>query len=181
MQNIFRQLKKSATFAHPFWGKLCLIVNEKSVNTLSYKTVSANKATANKEWVVVDAEGQPLGRLASKVAKILRGKHKTNFTPHADCGDNVIVLNAGKITLSGNKWADKTYIWHTGYPGGQKSLTAEEVHKKNNCKLVEKSVKGMLPKNRLGSVIYKNLYVYAGGEHKHEAQQPKVINLNEIK
>ncbi len=126
------------------------------MNTLSYKTVSANKATAKKEWVVVDAAGQPLGRLASKVAKILRGKHKTNYTPHVDCGDNVIVLNAEQVALSGNKWADKEYIWHTGYPGGQKSLTAEEVHKKDNCKLVEKSVKGMLPKNKLGSVIYKN-------------------------
>ncbi len=116
------------------------------MNTLSYKTVSANKATANKEWVVVDAEGQPLGRLASTVAKILRGKHKTNFTPHVDCGDNVIVLNAGKITLSGNKWADKTYIWHTGYPGGQKSMTAAELQKKDSLKVLEKSVKGMLPK-----------------------------------
>lgn len=151
------------------------------MNTLSYKTVSANKATANKEWVVVDAAGQPLGRMASKVAKILRGKHKTNFTPHSDCGDNVIVLNAGQVALSGNKWADKEYIWHTGYPGGQKSLTAEELHKKNNLRLVEHAVKGMLPKNRLGRAIFKNLYVYEGTEHKHEAQQPKVINLNEIK
>jgi len=151
------------------------------VNTLSYKTVSANKATANKEWVVVDAAEQPLGRLASTVAKILRGKHKTNFTPHADCGDNVIVLNAGKISLSGNKWADKTYIWHTGYPGGQKSMTAAELLKKDPMKVLEKSVKGMLPKNKLGSQLFKNLYLYEGTEHKHEAQQPKVINLNEFK
>ena len=151
------------------------------MNTLSYKTVSANKATAKKEWVVVDAAEQPLGRLASKVAKILRGKHKTNYTPHVDCGDNVIVLNAEQIALTGNKWADKEYIWHTGYPGGQKSLTAEEVHKKNNLRLVEYAVKGMLPKNRLGKAIFKNLYLYEGTEHKHEAQQPKVINLNEIK
>ena len=151
------------------------------MNTLSYKTVSANKATANKEWVVVDAEGQALGRLASKVAKILRGKHKTNFTPHADCGDNVIILNAEKVALSGNKWADKEYIWHTGYPGGQKSLTAAELQKKNSTMVIEKAVKGMLPKNRLGKAIYKNLYVYEGTEHKHEAQQPKVINLNEFK
>lgn len=151
------------------------------MNTLSYKTVSANKATAKKEWVVVDAAGQPLGRMASKVAKILRGKYKTNFTPHADCGDNVIVLNAGKVALSGNKWADKEYIWHTGYPGGQKSLTAEELHKKDGLKLVENAVKGMLPKNRLGRAIFKNLYVYEGAEHKQEAQQPKLINLNEIK
>jgi ribosomal protein L13 len=151
------------------------------VNTLSYKTVSANKATANKEWVVVDAAGQPLGRMASKVAKILRGKHKTNFTPHVDCGDNVIVLNAGQVALSGNKWADKEYIWHTGYPGGQKSLTAEELQKKDSLRLIEHAVRGMLPKNRLGRAILKNLHIYEGSEHKHEAQQPKVINLNEIK
>ena len=151
------------------------------MNTLSYKTVSANKATANKEWVVVDAAGQPLGRMASKVAKILRGKHKTNFTTHVDCGDNVIVLNAGQVALSGNKWADKEYIWHTGYPGGQKSLTAEELQKKDSLRLIEHAVRGMLPKNRLGRTILKNLHVYEGSEHKHEAQQPKVINLNEIK
>lgn len=151
------------------------------MNTLSYKTVSANKATANKEWVVVDAAGQPLGRMASKVAKILRGKHKTNFTPHVDCGDNVIVLNAGQVALSGNKWADKEYIWHTGYPGGQKSLTAEELQKKDSLRLIEHAVRGMLPKNRLGRAILRNLHVYEGSEHKHEAQQPKVINLNEIK
>ena len=151
------------------------------MNTLSYKTVSANKATANKEWVVVDAAGQPLGRMASKVAKILRGKHKTNFTPHVECGDNVIVLNAGQVALSGNKWADKEYIWHTGYPGGQKSLTAEELQKKDSLRLIEHAVRGMLPKNRLGRTILKNLHVYEGSEHKHEAQQPKVINLNEIK
>ena len=151
------------------------------MNTLSYKTVSANKATANKEWVVVDAAGQPLGRMASKVAKILRGKHKTNFTPHVDCGDNVIVLNAGQVALAGNKWADKEYIWHTGYPGGQKSLTAEELQKKDSLRLIEHAVRGMLPKNRLGRTILKNLHVYEGSEHKHEAQQPKVINLNEIK
>ena len=151
------------------------------MNTLSYKTVSANKETAKKEWVVVDAAEQPLGRLASKVAKILRGKHKTNFTPHADCGDNVIILNAEKVELSGNKWADKEYIWHTGYPGGQKSLTAAELHKKNSATVVEKAVKGMLPKNRLGSALFKNLYLYEGTEHKHEAQQPKVINVNEFK
>ena len=151
------------------------------MNTLSYKTVSANKATANKEWVVVDAAGQPLGRMASTVAKILRGKHKTNFTPHVDCGDNVIVLNAGQVALSGNKMESKEYIWHTGYPGGQKSLTAIELQKRDSLRLVEHAVKGMLPKNRLGRAILKNLHVYDGAEHKHEAQQPKVINLNEIK
>ncbi|SHI65485.1 LSU ribosomal protein L13P [Cruoricaptor ignavus] len=162
-------------------GEECLIYNLVSVNTLSYKTISANKATANKEWVVVDAEGQPLGRLASTVARILRGKHKANFTPHVDCGDNVIVLNAGKVTLSGNKWEDKTYIWHTGHPGGQRFRTAQEQLKKDPLKILERSVKGMLPKNRLGAAILKNLYLYEGAEHKHEAQQPKTININEFK
>merc|ERR1712054_690006 len=111
-------------------------------------TVSANKATVNKEWVLVDAEGQTLGRLASKVAVLLRGKHKTNFTPHVDCGDNVIVINAEKVELSGDKWSQKQYISHTGYPGGQRIITADKLHKKNNIKLVEKAVKGMLPKNK---------------------------------
>ena len=150
------------------------------MNTLSYKTVSANKATANKEWVVVDAEGQTLGRLASKVAKLLRGKHKPNFTPHVDCGDNVIVLNADKIQLSGNKWEDKEYIWHTGYPGGQKRLSAIDLFKKKPLRIMEKAVKGMLPKNRLGRTLYTNLYLYEGSEHKHEAQQPKVLDINEF-
>ena len=174
-------MKKNSYLCAPLLGKLCLIVKLISVNTLSYKTVSANKATAKKEWVVVDAEGQPLGRLASAVAKILRGKHKTNYTPHVDCGDNVIVLNAGKVTLSGNKWEDKTYVWHTGYPGGQKSITAVDLKKKDELRVLEKSVKGMLPKTKLGSQLFKNLYLYEGTEHKHEAQQPKVININEFK
>lgn len=151
------------------------------MNTLSYKTVSANKATANKEWVVVDAAGQPLGRFASKVAKILRGKHKTNFTPHADCGDNVIVLNAEKVALSGDKWADKKYIWHTGYPGGQRSITAENLKTKDSTKVIEKAVRGMLPKNKLGNAIFKNLFVYEGEAHQHEAQQPKELNISEFK
>ncbi|MCB4806846.1 50S ribosomal protein L13 [Tamlana sp. 62-3] len=150
------------------------------MDTLSYKTISANKATVNKEWVLVDAEGQPLGRLASKVAKLLRGKHKPNFTPHVDCGDNVIIINAEKITLSGNKWNDKTYLRHTGYPGGQRSLTATELYGKNPTRVVEKSVKGMLPKNKLGANLFRNLTVVVGTEHKHEAQKPKTINLNEF-
>jgi len=151
------------------------------VNTLSYKTVSANKATVNKEWVVVDAEGEVLGRLASKVAKLIRGKHKPNFTPHVDCGDNVIVINAEKIKLTGNKWNDKTYVRHTGYPGGQRMLTANELFGKNPTRVVEKAVKGMLPKNRLGSALFRNLYVYEGTDHNQEAQKPKTINLNDIK
>jgi large subunit ribosomal protein L13 len=151
------------------------------VNTLSYKTVSANKKTVNKEWLVVDAEGEVLGRLASKVAKLIRGKYKPNFTPHVDCGDNVVVINAEKIQLTGTKWTDKTYVRHTGYPGGQRTLSATEVFQKDPIRLVENAVKGMLPKNKLGRAIYKNLYVYTGSEHNHEAQKPKSINLNDIK
>ena len=151
------------------------------MNTLSYKTVSANKATVNKEWVLVDADGQTLGRLASKVAMLIRGKYKPSYTPHVDCGDNVIVINAEKINLTGNKWNDKTYIRHTGYPGGQRSLTATEMFKKDATILVEKAVKGMLPKNRLGNALFKNLYVYAGSEHNQDAQKPKAINLNDLR
>jgi|TARA_B110000091_G_scaffold12530_1_gene12077 large subunit ribosomal protein L13 len=151
------------------------------MNTLSYKTVSANKATVSKEWVLVDADGQTLGRLASRIAKLIRGKHKPNFTPHVDCGDNVVVINAEKITLTGKKWTDKSYIRHTGYPGGQRSLTATEMFEKDPTRLVEKAVKGMLPKNILGSALFRNLYVYAGTEHKHDAQSPKAINLNDLK
>ena len=151
------------------------------MNTLSYKTVSANKATVSKEWVVVDADGQTLGRLASKIAKLISGKHKPNFTPHVDCGDNVVVMNAEKINLTGKKWTDKSYIRHTGYPGGQRSLTATEMFEKDPTRLVEKAVKGMLPKNILGSALFRNLYVYAGSEHNHEAQSPKAINLNDLK
>lgn len=151
------------------------------MNTLSYKTVSANKATVEKEWVLVDAEGQTLGRLSSVVALILRGKHKPSFTPHVDCGDNVIVINAEKVTMTGAKMTDKEYIRHTGYPGGQRIVKADELMKKHPVRLIEYAVKGMLPKNRLGSAIYRNLYVYVGPEHKHEAQQPKLIDLKTIK
>jgi large subunit ribosomal protein L13 len=151
------------------------------VNTLSYKTVSANAATVDKNWVVVDAEGQTLGRLASKVALLLRGKRKPNYTPHVDCGDNVIILNAEKVVLTGNKMSDKTYVWHTGYPGGQRTTNPEHMMAKFPERVVEKAVKGMLPKNRLGAQLFRNLHVYAGGEHKHEAQQPTAININEIK
>lgn len=151
------------------------------MDTLSYKTVSANKATVTKEWVLVDAEGQTLGRLSSKVAKILRGKYKPDFTPHVDCGDNVIVINAEKINLTGKKWDAKEYIRHTGYPGGQRSLTASELFTKAPERLVEKAVKGMLPKNKLGSALFRNLKVYAESEHDQEAQKPKTINLNDLK
>lgn len=155
----------------------CLIKKTSIVDTLSYKTKSANKATVNKEWVLVDAEGQTLGRLASQIAILLRGKHKTNFTPHVDCGDNVVVINADKITLSGNKWEDKTYVRYTGYPGGQRFLSANELFAKSPARMVEKSVKGMLPKNKLGAALFRNLNVFAGAEHDHEAQKPKKINI----
>ncbi|MGE5424883.1 MAG: 50S ribosomal protein L13 [Syntrophothermus sp.] len=151
------------------------------MNTLSYKTVSANKETANKEWVLIDAENEVLGRLATKVARLLRGKLKTSYTPHADCGDNVIIINAEKIKLTGNKLNDKEYVRHTGYPGGQRFATPRELLAKKPTAVVEKAIKGMLPKNRLGAALYRNLYVYAGPQHPHEAQQPKAINLNSIK
>ena len=151
------------------------------MDTLSYKTVSANKATVNKEWVVVDAEGQALGRLSSIVAKLLRGKLKANFTPHVDCGDNVVVINAEKINLTGKKWDSKEYIRHTGYPGGQKSLTATELFGKGPERLIENAVKGMLPKNKLGADLFRNLRVFADTQHNVEAQKPKTINLNDLK
>ncbi len=151
------------------------------MDTLSYKTVSANKATVNKQWVLVDAEGQTLGRLSSKVAKLLRGKHKPNYTPHVDCGDNVIVINAEKINLTGKKWDAKEYIRYTGYPGGQRSQTASELFEKDPARLIEKSVKGMLPKNKLGADLFRNLKVYVGSEHGQDAQKPTAINLNDFK
>jgi large subunit ribosomal protein L13 len=151
------------------------------VDTLSFKTISANKATVNKEWVVVDATGQSLGRIGAKVAKLLRGKYKPNFTPHVDCGDNVIIINADKVVLTGNKWNDRVYLRHTGYPGGQKAYTPADLREKGEDRLFRKVVKGMLPKNRLGAKILGNLYVYAGSEHKHEAQQPKSIDINLLK
>jgi large subunit ribosomal protein L13 len=151
------------------------------VDTLSYKTVSANRATVTKEWILVDATDVVLGRLASKVAKILRGKNKPSYTPHVDCGDNVIIINAEKVRLTGNKLNDKIYLSYSGYPGGQRVQTPSELLSKYPERLVEKAVKGMLPKNRLGSKIYGNLKVYVGPEHKQEAQNPKVIDLNTIK
>mgnify|MGYP006307269775 CR=1 FL=1 len=148
------------------------------MDTLSYKTVSANKTTVNKEWVVVDAENIVLGRLASEVAKILRGKHKPEFTPHVDCGDNVIVVNAEKVLLTGKKLTDKVYIRHTGYPGGQRTQTPKEVLAKYPERLIENAVRGMLPKNKLGRQLFRNLHVVVGPEHKHEAQKPKVVDLS---
>ena len=163
------------------WNGTNQRIKEKVVDSLSYKTVSINKKNADKQWVVVDAADQVLGRFSSKVAKLLRGKYKPSFTPHADCGDNVIVLNADKIKLTGDKWNNKTYIRHTGYPGGQHSLTAGEIHEKNPTRLVEKSIKGMLPKNKLGAELFRNLYVVAGAEHPYDGQKPTAVNINELK
>ena len=146
----------------------------------SYKTISANSKTVNKEWVLVDAAKLPLGRTASIVATLLRGKHKTNFTPHVDCGDNVIVINSKKIKLSGNKWEQKKYIRYTGYPGGQRSLNATEQFEKNPNSIIEKSVKGMLPKNKLGANLFRNLYVFSDSDHKFEAQKPLSIDLKKV-
>jgi len=146
-----------------------------------YITKSAAAKDINKDWILVDADGALLGRMASKVAKLIRGKHKVNYTPHMDCGDNVVVINAEKIKLSGNKLHQKEYIRHTGYPGGRRSITAIDLLEKHPARLIEKAVKGMLPKNKLGRSINKNLYVYAGEQHEQTAQKPKLINLDDIK
>ncbi|MEK9829707.1 MAG: 50S ribosomal protein L13 [Flavobacteriia bacterium] len=146
------------------------------MDTLSYKTISANKATAQKTWVVVDAQGKSLGRVASLIASRLRGKHKPNFTPHADCGDNVIVINAAEVSLSGSKMETKQYIRYTGYPGGQRFSTPALELAKHPERVLETAVRGMLPKNRLGRALFRNMHVFAGAEHTHEAQQPVTIN-----
>jgi large subunit ribosomal protein L13 len=151
------------------------------MNTLSYKTVSANAATVTKDWVLIDAEDQVLGRLASKVAMLLRGKLKPNYTPHVDCGDNVIIINAEKIKFTGKKMEEKIYLSHSGYPGGQKEVTPRALLAKKPTAVVEKAIKGMLPKNRLGAELFRNLHVYAGTAHPHEAQQPKPMKLTSIK
>ena len=151
------------------------------MDTLSYKTISANKATVNKEWLLIDAEGEILGRLASVTAKLLRGKHKTDYTTHVDCGDNIVIINAEKVRLTGNKLTEKQYVRHTGYPGGQRFTTPKELFAKKPVAVVEHAVKGMLPKNKLGSTLYRNLYVYTGTEHKQGAQKPQLINIKDIK
>ena len=152
------------------------------MDTLSYKTVSANSATVTKDWVVVDAEGQILGRMCTKVAKLLRGKYKPNFTPNVDCGDNVIIVNADKVQLTGNKWEGREYVRYTGYPGGQRFTTPKEMmEEKGADRLIRKVVKGMLPKNRLGNKLINNLHVFAGAEHNMQAQQPKQIDINTLK
>ena len=151
------------------------------MDTLSYKTVSPNAQSVEREWVVIDATDQVLGRLCAKVAKILRGKHKPSYSPNVECGDNVIIINADKVKLTGNKWNDRVYLSHTGYPGGQRETTPAQLMAKSPEKLIKKVVKGMLPKNILAGALLDNLYVYAGSEHPHAAQQPKQIDLNLIK
>ena len=152
------------------------------MDTLSYKTISVNKATAQKEWVVVDATDQVMGRLCSKVAKLLRGKYKPSYTPHVDCGDNVIIINAEKVTMTGNKWTEREWLTFTGYPSGQRVHTAASVTKKNGyAALFQIVLKGMLPKNKLGARLLRNVRVYEGPEYKEVAQQPKVIDINTLK
>ena len=151
------------------------------MNTLSYKTVSANKKTVQKDWLLIDAENETLGRLASRVAKLVRGKHKPYYTPHVDCGDHVIVVNADKIRLTGNKWDAKTYITYSLYPGGQKSITARELMVKKPYAMVENAVRGMLPKTKLGRALFSNLHVVEGTDHQFAAQKPKEIKLDSIK
>ena len=158
-----------------------LVQNKQQMDYLSYKTVSANKATVQKEWVVVDAEGQILGRMCTKVAKLLRGKYKPNFTPNVDCGDNVIIINADKVQLTGNKWNDRVYVRYTGFPGGQREYTPQDLMDKGADRLIRKVVKGMLPKTRLGNKLINNLKVFAGAEHNLQAQQPKQIDINTLK
>ncbi|MEM7102040.1 MAG: 50S ribosomal protein L13 [Bacteroidota bacterium] len=143
------------------------------MDTLSYKTKSAKKEEVVHNWYILDAENQVLGRMASKIAHVLRGKHKPSYTPHVDCGDYVIVINASKARLTGNKMDAKEYITFSGYPGGQKRIVARELLEKKPYALIENAVKGMLPKNKLGRKMYKKLFVYEGSEHPHEAQKPE--------
>jgi len=147
------------------------------VDSISYKTVYAKKGTINKQWYVVDASEKVLGRLASQIAAALIGKNKTDYTPHSDNGDCVIVLNAGKVKLSGSKLADKEYITYSGYPGGQKKISASDLVNKKPIALIEEAVKGMLPKNKLGAEMFRHLHVYDGDQHPHQAQQPTELKI----
>ena len=151
------------------------------MDAVSYKTISANEKIVKKEWVLIDAQEEIVGRLATVVARILKGKNKPYYTPHFDCGDNVIIINAEKVRFTGQKWTDKQYVHHTTYPGGQRFATPKEVMRKYPERILEHAIKGMLPKNRLGSQLYRNLHIYVGPNHPHEAQQPKLINIKDIK
>ena len=147
------------------------------MDTLSYKTISEKESNVERNWYVVDAKDQVLGRICSQIAHILKGKNKPSYTPHTDCGDNIIVINADKVKLTGNKLSKKTYLSYSLYPGGQKSITAKELMDKKPTAVVERAVKGMLPKNKLGAAMFKKLFVYEGAEHKHEAQQPQELKF----
>ncbi len=151
------------------------------MDSLSYRTVSLNANTVDKKWVLIDATDLVVGRLASQVAKILRGKNKPSFTPHVDCGDNVIIINAEKVKFTGKKMSDKVYVRHTGHPGGQRFATPADMLARKPEFIVYKAVKGMLQKNRLGAAQLRNLKIYVGNEHPHAAQMPVEIKLNEIK
>ncbi len=151
------------------------------MDALSYKTQFATKASSNKEWLLVDAENEVVGRLASKVAMLLRGKHKTNFTPHADSGSNVIIINAEKVRFTGKKLTDKDYIRYTGYPGGQRFATPKELLAKKPTEILTHAIHGMLPKGRLGRTINTNIRIFAGTVHGMDAQQPKKVDLSKIK
>ncbi len=151
------------------------------MDAVSYKTISVSPADIKKEWLLIDAKGQRLGRLASQVARLLKGKHKVNYTPHMDCGDNVVIINANAIELSGNKWEDKEYVHYTGYPGGQRTILAKDLMAKHPTAMLEKAIKGMLPKTKLGRAILGNLHVYAGAEHKQQGQAPQTVELKEIR
>lgn len=147
------------------------------MDSLSYKTISTPKEAIEKSWFIIDANEAILGRLSSKIASIAKGKHKPSYTPNVDCGDKIIVVNAEKIAMTGKKWDFKEYVSHSGYPGGQKRVTPREQLEKDPTKIIERAVKGMLPKNKIGSQLIKNVHVYVGTEHPHEAQKPKVIAL----
>ncbi len=151
------------------------------MDAVSYKTISANQKIVKKEWVLIDAQEMVVGRLATAVARILKGKNKTYYTPSFDCGDNVIIINAEKVRFTGKKWTDKQYVHHTTYPGGQRFATPKEVMRKYPERILEHAIRGMLPKNRLGDKLYRNLHIYVGPNHPHEAQQPKLININDNK
>jgi len=141
------------------------------------KTVSVRAQDVEHNWLVIDADGKTLGRLATEIALRLRGKHKPEYTPHVDTGDYVVVLNASKVRVTGNKAKNKIYYSHSGYPGGIKSISFEHLQKKNPTQIVEKAVKGMLPRNPLGRAIFRKLKVYEGNEHPHQAQEPKVLEI----
>ncbi len=151
------------------------------MDAVSYKTISANKEIVKKEWVLIDAQEMVVGRLATAVARILKGKNKPYYTPSFDCGDNVIIINAEKVRFTGNKMTDKQYVHHTTYPGGQRFATPRDFMRKYPERILEHAIKGMLPKNRLGAQLYRNLHIYCGPNHPHEAQQPKLINVKDLK